>query len=162
MGFGTLRPMADKLSILFELFAVSQKARILLSEAMSKSPLTPTEYAVYSLIRVMGKVTPTDMADRMGLPVTTLLDHIHQMETRGHTRRHPNPADGRSYLLSLTPSGLGAHQEAAPHFRQAMSGLLAHLDADEAEVRTTLLALGSAADGALNHLRDSLTRSGPA
>ena len=154
--------MANKLSVLFELFVVTQKTRVLLSEAMSESPLTPTEYAVYSLVYDTVRITPTDMAERMGLPVTTLLDHIHEMEARGHTRRFPNPADGRSYLISLTADGLDAHRKAAAHFRQAMSRLLDHLDADETEIRRALVSLGAAAEEALIHLRDSLTRAGNA
>lgn len=157
--FGTLGGMASALSILFELFAASQKTKVLLNEAMSESPLTPTEYAVYSLIEVEGKITPTAMKERMGLPVTTLLDHLHEMESRGHSHRSPNPGDGRSYLVSLTSAGRGAHREAAGQFHQAMSRLLGHLDADESEVRAALVALGSASESALRQLRDNLARS---
>ncbi len=152
--------MADStLSILFDLFAVGQKTRVLLAEAMAESPLTPTEYAVYSLVFDLGRVTPTDMAETMGLPVTTLLDYLHEMEANGHLSRSPNPRDGRSYLVSLTDDGLEAHREAGENFNQAMSRILEHLEADPEEVRRMLNALGDASQAALGHLRDSLARA---
>ena len=147
------------LSILFELFAASQKTRLLLGEAMVESPLSPTEYAVYSLVFDVGSVTPTDMAERMGLPVTTLLDHLHEMQARGHITRSPNPTDGRSYFVSLTAAGLGVHQAAGEHFQEAMTRLLDALETDEATTNRVLRALGDAADSAHRNLHDSQARS---
>lgn len=147
------------LSILFDLFAASQKARVLLTDAMAESPLSPTEYAIYSLVFDVERITPTDMAARMGLPITTLLDHLHEMEGRDHLSRSSNPADGRSYLVSLTPTGLAVHALAGKHFDRAIVQLLDQLAVDEATARRVLEAIGAAAEAALRNLGDSATRS---
>jgi DNA-binding MarR family transcriptional regulator len=151
------RPGSD-LSVLFELFVVSQRAGSLLREVMENSPLTPLEYAMYSVVHDSA-ITPTDMADRLGMAVTTVLDHLRAMEERGHVERMPNPSDGRSYLVSLTPAGRVIHRRAGAEFDRAMTRILAHLDRDESEVIDVLLSLGSATDAAIEELRQALIGS---
>lgn len=133
------------LSILFELFVVSQRVRELLGRAMADSPIRPDEYAVYSLLQSEGPQSPTAMARRLGMPVTTLLEYTTGMANRGHVVRSPNPADGRSYLLALTASGFTTQKAAAALFDKAMYPLLEELDSPSA-VRQALGALGQAVD----------------
>ena len=140
------------LSLLFELFAVSQRTSSLIGEVMSDSPLTPIEYAVYSALFHFGKATPTQAADRLGMPVTTMLDHLKVLDTRGHLAREPNPADGRSILVSLTAEGRGAHDLAGVEFDKGMLRILDHLDIPESEIRIALEALATATDRAVANL----------
>lgn len=151
------RPGSD-LSVLFELFVVGQRAGTLLREVMGSAPLTPIEYAMYSLVRD-APTTPTDMAHRLGMPVTTVLDHLRSMEERGHTERRPNPSDGRSYLVGLTAGGAVVQREAGRAFDRAMTRILAHLDRDESDVIEALLALGAATDAAIAELGELLVAS---
>lgn len=147
------------LSILFELFVVSQRVSTVLKDAMGESPLTPAEYALYSLVFDTGGATPTDLSRRMGMPVTTVLDQLKEMESRSHIQRSPNPRDGRSYLVSLTRSGLQVHRQAGDDFNEAMDRISKHLRVDESQIRHTLDALGEATDAAIEDLRASLFRA---
>lgn len=147
-----VKKSSSDLSLLFELFVVSQRAGAVLREVMEDSPITSLEYAMYSLVFDMGAASPTEMAKRLGMPVTTVLDHVREMERRGHISREANPSDGRSYLMSLTPSGLAVHRAAGEHFNRGMSRILQHLDVPENDVRVALEALGRATDAAIADL----------
>ncbi len=153
------RQREPHLTILFELFVVIQRVGAALEEAMGESPLTPAEYALYSLIFDTGGATPTGIAERMGMPVTTVLDQLKEMEGRGHITRAPNPRDGRSYLVSLTPSGLEIHGEAGDDFDRAMIRISEHLEIEEGQVRDSLTALGAATDAAIQDLRESVFKA---
>lgn len=39
------------------------------------------------------------------VPPTTIRDYLRRLTDRGQVERAPNPADGRSYLVKLTPDG---------------------------------------------------------
>ena len=39
------------------------------------------------------------------MPPTTIRDHVRRLTERGDIRKVPNPADGRSYHLVLSPQG---------------------------------------------------------
>lgn len=149
--FGAAR---SDLSLLFELFVVSQRMGALLREVMVDSPLTPIEYAMYSLVFDLGAATPTEMATRLGMPVTTVLDHLREMEGRGHILRAANPSDGRSYMVTLAPEGLSVHREAGEHFDEGMNRVLEHLDMPERDVRKALDSLAAATDDALAELTE--------
>jgi DNA-binding MarR family transcriptional regulator len=102
---------ADRdISLLFDVFVVHQRVRALLAQALSGSELRADEYAVYSVLFERGSLTPTQLAACMAMPVTTTLDYVRVMMRRGHVRRARNPADGRSYTVSLTMEGLSAHR----------------------------------------------------
>jgi DNA-binding MarR family transcriptional regulator len=102
---------ADRgISLLFDVFVLHQRVRSLLARALSGTELRADEYAVYSVLFERGSLTPTQLAASLAMPVTTTLDYLRVMTRRGHVQRAPNPADGRSYTVSLTLDGLTAHQ----------------------------------------------------
>jgi len=141
---------ADRsVSLLFDVFVLNQRLRALLGRALSASELKPDEYAVYSVLFEHGSLTPTQMAELMAMPVTTTLDYVRTMSARGHVRRARNPADGRSYLLSLTSEGLGAHRRTNAAWNVAVARLEGALGKPAAEIREALHALDDAAATAL-------------
>jgi DNA-binding MarR family transcriptional regulator len=143
---------ASDLSLLFDLFIVNQRVRRALAITMADSPLDPVEYAIYSLIMEEGPDTPTGFAQRAGMPTTTFLDHLHDMDGRGHIVKAPNPSDGRSYLVELSAAGLAAQSAANPYFDSTIRRILAALPIEEGTARTALAALAHAADTALDEI----------
>ncbi|HJP88056.1 MAG TPA: MarR family transcriptional regulator [Candidatus Limnocylindrales bacterium] len=133
-------------SLLFEVFATSHAVGRLLAAAMGQSPLTPSEYAVYSAIFELEAATPTALAARLGMPLTTFADQLRALERRGHASRLPHPTDGRSYRVVLTAAGREAHQAANAGFEQAHRAFSAALTSSEGQVRAALAAVREAAD----------------
>lgn len=142
----------DSLSVLFELFAASQAARALLGHALRRSPLTPDEYAVYSVLIDPGLHTPTSLRQRLGMPAPTLSDYLAVMADRGHLRRTRNPDDGRSSYLRLTASGKAAHRATARDFEPAIRALLDELRRSPTRLRAGLVDLREAAARATDTL----------
>jgi DNA-binding MarR family transcriptional regulator len=141
---------ADRgISLLFDVFVVNQRLRALLAEALSENELRADEYAVYSILFEHGALTPTEMATYLGMPVTTTLDYLRVMDRRGHTRRTRNPADGRSYRVSLTMDGLAAHRRTNAAWEVAVRRLEAALNRPAEEIRAALQTLDDAAAAAL-------------
>lgn len=135
-------------SLLFEVFATSQAVARLLSVAMGDGPLTPAEYAVYSAIFELEAATPTSVATRLGMPLTTLADQLRAMERRGHVARIPHPTDGRSHRVVLSAAGREAHRAANAGFEAAHRAFMAALPAGEERVRAGLSDVRTAADAA--------------
>lgn len=143
---------ASDLSLLFDLLTVNQRVRRALAITMADSPLDPVEYAIYSLVIEEGPDTPTAFAQRVGMPTTTFLDYLRDMEGRGHVVKTPNPSDGRSYLVALSTEGIAAQAAANPYFDSTMKRILASLPIDESAARRALTALAAAADAALEEI----------
>lgn len=146
-------------SLLFELFAASQRVRTLLEHAMAAAGLTPDEYAVYSVLVDRGPSTPSRMANAVGMPPTTMSHYVRAMLQRRHAQRRPNPEDGRSVLLALTRSGRGAHARAASAFEEANGRFLDELRRSDRDVRSVLRAVNSAAAQASIRLADDTLRT---
>ena len=143
-------PRTDPLdtSLLFEVFALNQAVGRFLAEAMRDGPLTPAEYAVYSAMFELESGTPTALAARLGMRLTTFMDQLRLVEARGHARRLPNPGDRRSYRVVLTADGLAAHRAANRLFERAYDGFVEALDGGEVRPRQVLRAMREAADRA--------------
>jgi DNA-binding MarR family transcriptional regulator len=147
-------------SVLFDVFALGQAVRRLLMTTMARGPLRPEDYAVYSAIFELEALTPTAMADRLGMPLTTVVDHLRALEARGHVRRMPNPRDGRSYLVALTTEGLAAHRAANQQFELAYRAFADSLPGGEALAGQHLSDLRSAAERATATLELEAVASG--
>jgi DNA-binding MarR family transcriptional regulator len=140
------------LSLLWHFFATSQRVKVLVEAAMEAAPLTPDEYAVYSLLFDVGPLPPTELARRLGMPPTTMSHYVRALVQRGHAHRIASPSDGRSYLLALTDEGRSMHRASAATFETANQRFRAALSVDEAFLRRSLDAVGQAADTATAEL----------
>jgi DNA-binding MarR family transcriptional regulator len=135
-------------SLLFDVFALSQAVGRLLAETMREGPLTPSEYAVYSAIFELEAASPTQLAARLGMRLTTFVDHLRAIERRQHARRLPHPDDRRSYRVVLTAAGLEAHRAANAQFERAHAAFEAELGPEAATAKSALRGIRSAANRA--------------
>ena len=137
-------------TLAFDVYVVSQRLKVLLSEAMADAPLTPDQFAVYSVVREDGPATQTRLAEALGMPVTTFADYVRSMERRGHLLRVPDPSDRRASQLTLTETGIDAHQQSQVPFAEAHRRLEAALTVPVESVATMLAELGAAIDSAID------------
>ena len=140
------------LSLLFDVFVLAQRTKQLLGEAMEDGPLSPEEYAVYSAVDAYAPLSTSELARHLGIPVTTMHDHVRQMVERGHLTRHPDPRDGRAQLLRLSPEGAAVHGAAGREFDRAVGPVVAALSRSPDEVRGALADLASACEIARERL----------
>ena len=136
-------------SLLFDVFAVNQAVGRMLAEAMRHGPLTPAEYAVYSAVFELESATPTVLASRLGMRLTTFMDQLRLLESRGHAARIPHPTDGRSYKVVLTAAGREAHRAANHRFEDVDRRFRAFLLGDEAFAQDCLRSIRRAAEAAM-------------
>jgi len=80
---------------------------------------------------------------------TTLSSALTRLDQQGHLARQPNPADGRSRLISLTAAGQQATEDCFPAFGSAIQAFRQNLDVPEppllAHLEATARALQAAA-----------------
>ncbi len=91
-----------QIGLLFQIFRTSQIAGKLVDAALEGTGVGGADYAVYSYI-LHGPMTLTELAEGTGMPLTTAAGYVKRFEDRGHVVRTPNPADGRSFLIELSP-----------------------------------------------------------
>jgi DNA-binding MarR family transcriptional regulator len=130
-------------NLLLQTYIVDQLVGTLLADAMADSELTPGEYAVQSVIGAFGPIMPSELAQMLGTPPTTLSAHLRRFAERDHLVRTPNPRDGRSYLVTLSRKGRAAvtkahtalqrtledvHQELEPRSAEAIGEALARFE----------------------------------
>ena len=137
-------------TLAFDVYVISQRLKVLLSEAMADAPLTPDQFAVYSVVREDAPATQTRLAEALGMPVTTFADYVRSMERRGHIVRVPDPSDRRASLLTLSAAGIEAHERSQVPFLEAHRRLEAALTVPVEAVATMLEELGVAIDGAID------------
>ena len=143
-----MRPDPLGTSLLFDVFALNQAVGRLLAAAMREAPLTPAEYAVSSAIFELEAATPTALARRLGMRLTTFMDQLRIVVERGHARRVANPDDGRSYRVVLTAAGLAAHRAANLAFESAYAAFARELAVPEDDAQAAIQAVRAAADRA--------------
>jgi DNA-binding MarR family transcriptional regulator len=108
---------SDSDTILLDLFRTNQLRERLIAAAMEGTALPPEDYPMYVLVGAEGPWTPTGLAERTQMPLSTVLFRLRRLERRGHAERVPNPDDRRSHLVRLTPAGEKLLGEARPRFR---------------------------------------------
>lgn len=147
--------MADPLetSILFDVFALNQAVGRLLAAAMRDGPLTPGEYAIYGAIFELEAASPTELAARLGMRLTTFMDQLRIVQGRGHAGRVDNPTDRRSYRVVLTAAGLEAHRAANRRFEEAYRAFTRELPEGVDSVKWGLSVLRQAAEAAMGESR---------
>jgi DNA-binding MarR family transcriptional regulator len=135
------------------LFALGQQVRSLLDHTFVEAPLRPDEFAVYSALRLTGETTPAALAGELGMGRSTLSNWLRRMDAAGHVTRRPNPADGRSSLVALTPDAVRRTEACFPAFSLAIDTFLRHLD-DQPALLANMEAASSALTAALTELAE--------
>ena len=114
-------------TILFEVFWTQQKRKRLIEAALAGLDLPPEDYPFYVMIGAEGPWTPTGLAARLEMPLSTVIFRVKRLERRGDAERVANPDDGRSFLIRLTPKGRRLLDRARPRFRAYAEGVEARL-----------------------------------
>ena len=137
-------------TILFDVFMTNQKRAQLIETALADTELPAEDYPLYVFIGAEGPWTPTDLARRLEMPLTTVLFRVRRLERRGHAERKPNPQDRRSFTIRLTPAGQRLLRKARPRFRAAAESVEAELGAEKVSaLRDAMGAFRDAVDGEL-------------
>ena len=137
------------ISLLFDLFVASNRVRRLIEVFAAEAPLRGEEYAVYSVLFDLGPMTATEMRRALGMPLTTVLDHLRVMDSRRHLRRRRHPRDGRARELALTDEGLEVHQRTSQIWAPIHRALEEAVTMPVVDVRRALRAVDRAAAGLL-------------
>lgn len=138
-------------TILLDLFATNQKRERLIEAALTGTALPPEDYPLYVSVGTEAPLTPTELARELGMPLSTVLFRVRRLEQRGHVERVPNPDDGRSFLLRLTPVGERLLAWARRLFRARALAVDARLGEHRvAALRDALTELGNAIERELS------------
>ena len=132
-------------TILFEVFWTQQMRKRLVATALAGVDLPAEDYPFYVMIGAEGPWTPTGLAERLMMPLSTVLFRFRGLERRGHAERVPNPDDGRSFLIRLTPEGQRLLDEARPAFRAYAEAVEARLGKEQVDALTSGLVAARAA-----------------
>ena len=114
-------------TILLDLFLTNQRRKRLIEAALADSEVPAEDYPFYVLIGAEGPWTPTGLAGRLDMPLSTVLFRLRRLEARAHAERVPNPEDGRSFLIRLTDEGQRLLADARPAFRAYAEAVEARL-----------------------------------
>ena len=140
-------PATGPPTILFEVFWTQQKRKRLVEVALEGIELPPDDYPFYVTIGADGPLTPTALAEILDLPLSTVTFRVKRLERRGHAERIDNPADGRSFLIRLTPGGRSLLNKARPRFRSYAEAVEARLGSSKTSaLREGLIELRHAID----------------
>jgi DNA-binding MarR family transcriptional regulator len=124
--------------------AIARSARRLRQEA--GTDLSPTLTAALSTIERFGPLTPTELAARERVQRPTVTRVACRLEEQGLVSRAPDPADGRSALITVTPAG----RDVLEAIRTRKDALLSErLEALAPEDRATLERAAALLEGML-------------
>jgi DNA-binding MarR family transcriptional regulator len=121
-----------------------------LVECLAPWSLGKADYSVLSILRVAGppyELRPTELRNRLLLTSGGVSNIVNRLERLNLVERTPDPADGRSSWVRLTPDGVATAEETirawAAVQEQMLSGLAPQLAQQGSDVlRTALLTLG--------------------
>ncbi len=136
----------EDVDVTFMVWLTSRATTDLLDSVLAPAGLDGDEFAIYSVLSAAPSITPTELARWMAAPPTTVSSYVKRFEARGHVAREPNPDDGRSYRIRLTPAGARAHRAAGELFLPWRDSVERALGARVAEVREALLTLREVVD----------------
>ena len=109
-----------------------------LTKQAAEHDLSLTQLRVLGILRDR-RLKMSELADYLGLDRSTISGLVDRTERRGLVQRAPNPADGRSVDVMLTPAGSEAAARGAAQIGEALAPLLVGLTGAEARRLTGLL-----------------------
>ena len=120
-------------ALLQELYSAAVLVELLVGEELRAAGVAPQLFSFLGWIAFLEPVTPGRLAAETGMPPTTIRDYIRRLVERGDVRKVPNPEDGRSYHLVLTPKGRRLVERGRPAVAAAFARLRPELERPAAD-----------------------------
>ena len=137
-------------AIIAELWVAARYSSELLDRTFEEAGESTDDYGPLSYLGFMQPITRTRLAEATGLRRTTVRDMVARSIEKGHVEERPNPTDGRSTLISLTPEGQAIFDRGLPLFKKVLNAIAEALDGDlydhEDAVRRVRIAVQSLVD----------------
>lgn len=101
-------------------------------EALAKEcALKPPEFSVLELLTHNSNVTAKKLALAVDIAPPNMVILLDKLEVRGLLQRRPNPRDGRSQIVEITPSGSALAAKAASLIKEGDAQALGALTEKE-------------------------------
>jgi DNA-binding MarR family transcriptional regulator len=113
--------------LLQELYSTGLLVGLLVDAELEKLDVPRALFSFIGWISSLQPVTPRALAAETGLPPTTIRDYVRRLVERGDVHKTPNPNDGRSYHLVLTPKGTEVANRGWPAVVAAFERVERHL-----------------------------------
>jgi DNA-binding MarR family transcriptional regulator len=97
--------------------------------------------AVLTLLERHGEMRMSRLAELLAIDMSVTSRHVAQVAERGWIDRSPDPADKRSRILRLTPSGRDMLAEISERYTHALAHYLEDWSDDEVDQLNSLLGL---------------------
>jgi DNA-binding MarR family transcriptional regulator len=124
--------------LLLDLWIANELMSALLAHNLEDDGVHADFYGTLSVIGVFGPITPSELAERTGSPLTTVSDRVRRLVADGDVKRVPNPGDGRSHLLELTKRGDTSWRRGWPALQKTISEISTNLERPVDEVHDAL------------------------
>ncbi len=134
------RPTAH-LTLLWDIGVVSRLTGVLLDDALAAIGLTAREFFSISLLAAQGPLTPSQFAERSGIPAPTVSRLLRRYASRGIASESAHPTDGRSRIWTLTDQGRRAVKDAQAGLASILRPLYDALGAEAADVQWSVRRL---------------------
>lgn len=141
--------MPEPRPLIFQLYTTYQRAGRLVARALEGTGIRPEDATLYSVLDRHGPLTPSALADQLGVGPSTLTYRLKALEAAGILVRRPNPDDGRSSLVELSPDGRSRWRATIPAFSEALRRAERRVDLPQDEVAAALEAVAGAIDAEL-------------
>jgi DNA-binding MarR family transcriptional regulator len=127
--------------LLFEVWSLMHGVGALLDKALAGSGLNADEFGFFSVLVDNQPITPKRISELVGMPATTVSSYLNRLIASGHISKTRNPADGRSFLVELTPKGFAVQYEAWKRFVPAQDAVIDNLQPPTQEILDALKQL---------------------
>jgi len=127
--------------LLINVWIAGELVTALLERNLAAEGVDSRFYGTLSVIGVWGPLTPSEVAERTGTPLTTVSDRLRRMVESGDVERVAHPEDGRSHLVRLTPEGDARWKGGWPGLQRTAEQVAAKLRRPVEEVQDVLMEL---------------------
>ncbi|HET6483513.1 MAG TPA: MarR family transcriptional regulator [Actinoplanes sp.] len=129
----------DDEGLLEAFFAVSRRLRHRTREALEPWELTPSLGRALSVLSREGEMRPGALAEQLRIAPRSATEVVDDLQRLGLAERHPDPADRRAVLVTLTDEGLRTGRNIHAARREAGKRFFATLSPDDRDELSRLL-----------------------
>ena len=120
--------------LLQELYSTGLLVELLVERELAAAGVPAEQFSFLGWIAALQPVTPGELAAETGMPPTTIRDNVRRLVERRLVHKRPNPSDGRSYHLVLSPQGTRLTERGWPAVVRAYEQVAEHLDRPASDV----------------------------